>query len=111
MNSRPRQHRPRLPIHEFYALLALAGEPLHAYGIMNQMENDSLGAVTLHNGQIYSLITRLENKALIDPAGPMPAGPSGKPRQHYELSIHGGGRLKTTLQPSSRRSRSPGLAG
>ncbi len=44
---------------EFYILLALAGDDRHGYAIMQQVETDSEGAVTLGPGTLYTAIRRL----------------------------------------------------
>lgn len=52
---------------DFHILLALAGGPLHGYGIMKQVERDTAGEVTLEIGSLYRLLARLVTEGLIDP--------------------------------------------
>jgi DNA-binding PadR family transcriptional regulator len=51
---------------DFHILLALAGGPLHGYGIMKRVERDSAGEVTLEIGSLYRLLARLVTEGLID---------------------------------------------
>lgn len=59
---------------EFAILLALADEPRHGYGIVQEVERRSQGAVRLGPGTLYGAIKRmlaaglLEEKAAVDPA-------------------------------------------
>jgi len=52
---------------DFHILLALAGGPLHGYGIMKDVERDTGGAVSLEIGSLYRLLARLVSEGLIDP--------------------------------------------
>ena len=52
---------------DFHILLALAGGPLHGYGIMKQVEHDTAGDVILEIGSLYRLLARLVAEGLIDP--------------------------------------------
>ena len=51
---------------DFHILLALAGGPLHGYGIMKHVERDTAGEVTLEIGSLYRLLARLVIEGLID---------------------------------------------
>jgi DNA-binding PadR family transcriptional regulator len=57
---------PMLKPADFHILLALAGGPLHGYGIMKQVERDTSGEVTLEIGSLYRLLARLVSEGLID---------------------------------------------
>ena len=50
----------------FHILLALAGGPLHGYGIMKAVERDTGGEFTLEIGSLYRLLARLVTEGLID---------------------------------------------
>lgn len=51
---------------DFHILLALAGGPLHGYGIMKQVERDTGGEVTLEIGSLYRVLDRVVTEGLID---------------------------------------------
>ena len=51
---------------DFHILLALAGGPLHGYGIMKCVERDTGGEVVLEIGSLYRLLGRLVTEGLID---------------------------------------------
>jgi DNA-binding PadR family transcriptional regulator len=57
---------PGLKPADFHILLALAGGPLHGYGILKHVESDTAGAVTLEIGSLYRLLARLVAEGLID---------------------------------------------
>lgn len=50
---------------DFHILLALAGGPLHGYGIMKNVERDTAGEVTLEIGSLYRLLARLVSEGMI----------------------------------------------
>src|SRR3954452_22021010 len=51
---------------DFHVLLALLEGPLHGYGIMKHVENDSGGNVRLEIGSLYRLLGRLLDSGLIE---------------------------------------------
>lgn len=51
---------------EFEILLALAGGPLHGYGIMKEVERRTGGATTLHPGTLYRALDRLAGSGLLE---------------------------------------------
>ena len=96
----PYSHLPKpLRPAEFYILLALAGSPLHGYALKAAIMNNSLGSVVVPDSKLYSIITKLHDEGLIDTVGQKPAGKSGTPRMHYDISDYG----KIRLQEESTR--------
>jgi DNA-binding PadR family transcriptional regulator len=55
-----------LPLAAFYILLALAGEDLHGYAIMRQLEQETGGRVRLGPGTLYGSIKTLVEAQLIE---------------------------------------------
>ncbi len=49
----------------FYILLSLVQKPLHGYGIMLQVREDSRGKISLGPGTLYGAIKRLAEDGLI----------------------------------------------
>lgn len=62
----PKQKLNPLPSAAFQILLALAGEDLHGYGIMRQVEDQTGGKVRLGPGTLYSSIQSLLEEKLIE---------------------------------------------
>src|SRR5579863_5472275 len=63
-------------------LLALAGRPLHGYGIIRDVEERSAGQSILQTGALYRLLRRFLHDALIEEcAAPTRAG--GDPRRRF----------------------------
>jgi len=77
----PAKHLPLRPV-EFLALAVLADEPLHGYGIVRRIEEETDGRVSLRPGDIYRVIYRLERRGLLTDADP-PAGDDGDGRRSY----------------------------
>ncbi|HVQ43472.1 MAG TPA: helix-turn-helix transcriptional regulator [Candidatus Saccharimonadia bacterium] len=109
MNT-PDLPRPMNPA-EFYALLALSRGDTYGYALKAIMRNDSLGGVVVGDNKIYRLLERLVDEAWVDEAGSQPAGPSGKPRRHYAITVHGQLRLKEELQRLEHAARIGRAAG
>jgi DNA-binding PadR family transcriptional regulator len=53
----------------FHILLALAGGDRHGYGIMKQVEADSLGRVTMGAGTLYGSLKRMLDAGLVMQSG------------------------------------------
>jgi DNA-binding PadR family transcriptional regulator len=87
-----------LPINEFYVLLALAHEPMYAYGIKSAAHKFSLGSVEMATGKLYPLLTRMLEDGLVQTDGERAAGRMGKPRLHYKISEIGRIRLQEEAQ-------------
>lgn len=76
-------------------LLALAHEPLHGYGIMQEVARQSEGAQKLGPGTLYDNLEKLLQLGLIEEC-PNPAEPR---RRYYQLTEHG----QTTLSEEIKR--------
>ena len=50
----------------FLILTALAGEPLHGYGMIEEVKRVSEGAVKLHAGTLYTVLDRLSKDGLVE---------------------------------------------
>lgn len=68
----------------FYILLSL-DEPLHGYGIMQNVERLSAGRVRLAAGTLYGALDTLQKKRWIEPA---PGGGAGR-KKEYRLTDAG----------------------
>ena len=51
---------------EFHVLLALLNGPRHGYGVMQDVEELTSGALKLDPGSLYTAIARLERSGLIE---------------------------------------------
>jgi DNA-binding PadR family transcriptional regulator len=76
---------------QFHILLTLAGGPRHGYGIMQEVERRTEGAVELGPGTLYRSIKQLLARGLIveveEEAGE--EAETGKPRRSYALTPEG----------------------
>lgn len=61
----PKRKLDPLPSAAFHILLALAGEDLHGYAIMRQVEEQSGGRMRLGPGTLYSSLQNLLEEGLI----------------------------------------------
>lgn len=59
-----------LPSATLHILLALAGTPMHGYGIMRRVEELSDGAVRMGPGTLYGAIKRMLSDGLIEECDP-----------------------------------------
>jgi DNA-binding PadR family transcriptional regulator len=73
-----------LPLTEatYYIMLALV-EPLHGYGVMQKVEQQSEGVVKLGPGTLYGVFSTLEKQGLIVKAG------EEDRRKYYVLTLQG----------------------
>ena len=71
-----------------HILLSLAGEPMHGYGIMQEVERQSKGAYRLGPGTLYDNLQRLVKQGLIEEvhAG---LGQEDSRRRYYSLTPTG----------------------
>lgn len=71
-----------------HILLSLAGEQMHGYGIMQQVERQSKGAYKLGPGTLYDTVQRLVKQGLIEEvhAG---LGQEDSRRRYYSLTPSG----------------------
>src|SRR5579864_6844257 len=63
-------------------LLALAGRPLHGYGLIRDVEARSEGATVLQTGALYRMLRRLLRDDLIEECE-APVGEGGDPRRRF----------------------------
>lgn len=72
-------------------LLALAGGPLHGYGIKQSVEERTGGTVHLGSGTLYEAVHRLVEHGHIEEVQAPPDEPAsgGPPRRYYALTALG----------------------
>lgn len=86
----PKRKLEPLPSAAFQILLALAGEELHGYGIMRQVEEQTDGKMRLGPGTLYSSIQTLLEAGLIEERDPRGEAKNGDDRRRfYRLSSAG----------------------
>jgi len=84
----------------FLILTALAGPPLHGYGIMQAIESLTSGAVQVRPGTLYAALDRLTAEGLVTVAREEQSG-GGQVRRFYTLTDDGG----TSLRAEAERRR------
>jgi PadR family transcriptional regulator PadR len=75
----------------FLILTALAGEPRHGYGVMQEVERVSGGRVTLRPGTLYAALDRLVDEGLV--ATDREEVVDGRLRRYYRLTAPGAAAL------------------
>jgi DNA-binding PadR family transcriptional regulator len=78
-----------------FILSALAGEPMHGYGVIKAVEELSEGRLKLRAGTMYGALSRLERDGYVEPGGVAQSG--GPQRQIYRLTPEGRVLLATEL--------------
>jgi DNA-binding PadR family transcriptional regulator len=74
----------------FHVLLALAGDDLHGYAILKEVELRTGGKVRLSTGTLYGIIKRLLNDGLILELRSRPAeSDDDERRRYYRLTPQG----------------------
>jgi DNA-binding PadR family transcriptional regulator len=73
----------------FHVLLALAGDDLHGYAILKEVELRTSGKVRLSTGTLYGIIKRLLNDGLIVELRSRPAETDDGRRRYYRLAPRG----------------------
>jgi DNA-binding PadR family transcriptional regulator len=73
----------------FHVLLALAGDDLHGYAILKEIELRTSGEVKLSTGTLYGIIKRLLNDGLIIERRERPAARDDERRRYYRLTPQG----------------------
>lgn len=74
----------------FHVLLALAGEDLHGYAILKEVERRTGRGVTLSTGTLYGILKRLLADGLIAERRARPSGPGDDARRRcYRLTPRG----------------------
>jgi DNA-binding PadR family transcriptional regulator len=105
----------------FWILTALASEPRHGYGVIQETARLSSGAVTLQAGTLYAALDRLAAEGLVEVDRDEVV--DGRNRRYYRLTSDGASaldaetqRLRRSLQAATsqlaaRRRFGPGPAG
>jgi PadR family transcriptional regulator len=79
-----------LPPADLQLLLALAAGPLHGYGLVKTVEEQSDGTVRIELGSLYRMLSRLERDGLIGEATVRGDAPTpGRDRRFYRLTALG----------------------
>jgi DNA-binding PadR family transcriptional regulator len=73
----------------FHVLLALAGDDLHGYAILKEVELRTAGEVKLSTGTLYGIIKRLLNDGLIVERRERPSANDDERRRYYRLTPKG----------------------
>jgi DNA-binding PadR family transcriptional regulator len=73
----------------FHVLLALAGDDLHGYAILKEVELRTGGKVRLSTGTLYGIIKRLLNDGLIVELRSRPSETDDERRRYYRLTPQG----------------------
>ena len=85
----PKRKLDPLPTAAFHILLSLAGDDLHGYGIMRQVEEQTGGRMRLGPGTLYSSIQALLEEGLIEEIDGSDDAPDARRRRHYRLTSSG----------------------
>lgn len=73
---------------EFVLLFALRSEPLHGYGMLQQVTKDTQGSVTLSVATLYTALARMLERGLIEEAGEV-LNERAQVRKQYRLTAEG----------------------
>ena len=73
----------------FHVLLALAGDDLHGYAILKEVELRTGGKVRLSTGTLYGIIKRLLADGLIVELRSRPSQTEDERRRYYRLTPQG----------------------
>jgi DNA-binding PadR family transcriptional regulator len=87
-NTPPETQTPLTPA-MFHVLLALAGEDMHGYAILKEVELRTAGEVKLSTGTLYGIIKRLLSEGLITELRQRPAAHDDERRRYYRLAAQG----------------------
>ncbi len=79
-----------------HILLSLAGEELHGYGIMQEVQRQSDGQYKLGPGTLYDNLQKLIDRRLVEELGHRP-GDDDPRRRYYRLSSLGRGVLAAEI--------------
>lgn len=71
----------------YLAMVALAGEPLHGYGIIKEVQRLSRGRSDIKTGTLYALLDRLESDGLVQVDREEVV--DGRLRRYYDLTTEG----------------------
>lgn len=73
----------------YHVLLALGGDALHGYAIMQAFTDKTSGAEALLPGTLYATISRMVDAGLIEELPEPPAGSSDGRRRYYRVTDFG----------------------
>lgn len=106
---------PRTPLAPaaLHILSALAGEDLHGYAVMKDVERQTDGRLKIGPGTLYDNLQRLTEQGLVRP---LPVSPPESRRRRYRLTAKGKRALALEIQRLERlvretRERLPGFEG
>jgi DNA-binding PadR family transcriptional regulator len=85
----PKRKLDPLPSAAFQILLSLAGEDLHGYGIMRQVEEQTGGRMRLGPGTLYGSIQTLLEEGLIEEVEGQAEAQDARRRRRYRLTSAG----------------------
>ena len=83
---------------ELELLLALAGEELHGYGLVQQIDAQTGGLIRLEPGNLYRVIKRLLEDGLVQEAGRRAIPEGEERRRYYRLTADGARVIDAELQ-------------
>jgi DNA-binding PadR family transcriptional regulator len=79
-----------------HILLSLAGEELHGYAIMQEVQRQSEGKYKLGPGTLYDNLQKMIDRGLVEELGKRP-GDDDPRRRYYRLSMLGRGVLTSEI--------------
>jgi DNA-binding PadR family transcriptional regulator len=79
-----------------HILLSLAGEELHGYAIMQEVQRQSEGKYKLGPGTLYDNLQKMIDRGLVEELGKRPSDDDPR-RRYYRLSILGRGVLTAEI--------------
>jgi DNA-binding PadR family transcriptional regulator len=79
-----------------HILLSLAGEELHGYAIMQEVQRQSEGKYKLGPGTLYDNLQKLMERGMVEELGKRP-GDDDPRRRYYRLSSFGRGVLAAEI--------------
>ncbi len=82
---------------EFHILMVLADQERHGYGIMQQIEAETSGAIVLGPGTLYTTIKRLLKRGLIEEVD-APVHADDPRRKYYGLTPLGGQVIRAEVE-------------
>jgi DNA-binding PadR family transcriptional regulator len=86
--SDPHAATPLKPV-EFLVLVVLADQPLHGYGIVQEIDARTGGRVRLRPGDVYRVIYRLGERGLLQESGRRAAADDDERRTYYRITPEG----------------------
>jgi DNA-binding PadR family transcriptional regulator len=85
----------------FHILLALSSEERHGYGIMQDVAEQTGGALQMGPGTLYGCLKRMLEAGLIAESGELPApgpGSGEERRRYYRITALGGQTVRAEAQ-------------